>query len=184
MHTFGIVLFIGYLYYSLSLDNISCKKCKWFSIPKGQKEEYGLCKFFGDIATHKEKTKKKIYEFADHCRKNNHLCSPYAYFYEANKENISSVNEKKEEKKEENKEEKEEEAVTDQIKLYNKIQMEEIIKLELELFELKNKVYGEVTEKYELDKVDETIRQLHRKIYLKKNKTEINETDIINIDMV
>ena len=175
MHTFGIILFIGYLYYSLSLDNISCKKCKWFSIPKGQKEEYGLCKFFGDITTHKEKTKKKIYESAEHCRKNNHLCSPYGYFYEPNKEKEEKVNEKNE---------KEEEAVTDQIKLYNKIQIEEIIKLELELFELKNKVYGEVNENYELEKIDETIRQLHRKIYLKKNQTEINETDIINIDMV
>jgi len=180
MHTLGIVLFIGYLYYSFSLEP-SCKKCKWFSIPKGQKHEYGLCKFFANIETHKEKTQKKMYEFAQHCRQNNNLCSPNGYFYEPNKENKSN----KENKEESNKENIDTEyTVTDQIKLYNKIQMEEIIKLELELFELKNKVYGEVNENYELDKVDETIRQLHRKIYLKKNQTEINETEIINIDMV
>jgi len=173
MQTLGIVLFIGYLYYTSSLEpNVSCKKCKWFSLPKGQKHEYGLCKFFANIETHKEKTRKKMYEFAEHCRENNNLCSPNGYFYEPNKEpNKSSVNKKEIDN---------EYTVSDQIKLYNKIQMEEIFKLELELFELKNNVYGEVNENYELDKVDETIRQLHRKIYyLKKNQTEINETDMV-----
>jgi hypothetical protein len=46
-----------------------CKNCKWFFLPKDKKEEFGLCKMFGNVSFFNKK-KLFIYEFAEHCRKN------------------------------------------------------------------------------------------------------------------
>ena len=82
---YSYFLCIGlYIFQTFAFENnyVSCKNCKWFTLPKGQKEEYGLCRFFSNIDNINNKAKPIFYEFADHCRKNNNLCSQEGFFFE------------------------------------------------------------------------------------------------------
>lgn len=155
---FNYFLFIGlFICQTIAFENVSCKNCKWFTLPKGKKEEYGICTFFNNIDT-TNKAKTFFYDFADHCRKNNNLCSPEGFFFE---ENISQTLPKNllDENKDFNH------------KIYN---LGKIFILETELTELKNRVYGEVNEKNELEDVDKNIQQMTERLrVLQKEMAEI-----------
>jgi hypothetical protein len=61
---------------------ISCSQCKWFIPNKtNHKDEYGLCKIFQHSYPTKDKP-QTIYEYADHCRKNEFQCGESGYFFE------------------------------------------------------------------------------------------------------
>lgn len=142
------VLFIElYIFQTAAFENmVSCKNCKWFTLPKGEKQEYGLCRFFTNQDT-LNKDKPEFYEFADHCRKNKNLCSEEGYFFEEYlPQNSLNANIEKEFN-------------------YDKIYI-----LETQLNELKNKVYGEVNEKNELDEIEKNIQYVREKLELIQNR--------------
>jgi len=158
MYMIGYFVFVGiYICQTVSFENnyVSCKNCKWFTLPKGQKEEYGICTFFSNRDIN-NKEKPFFYEFADHCRKNNNLCSKEGVFFE---EYIPhNLDENKEFS-------------------YDKIySLGKIFILETELAEFKNKVYGEVNEKNDLDDIDRNIRNLTERLrILQKEMMERNK---------
>ena len=157
---FHYIYFLSVLFNASSFivhKNADCNNCKWFFLPKGKREEYGLCKFFGknDINNIINKTKVFQYEFAEHCRKNPFMCGDKGYLFEEKMPPIANKD-------------------------------DAIYKLETELYELKNKVYGEVNEKSDLDKTEEEIKFLMKKLFILKNSLENknNESEkFISIDL-
>jgi hypothetical protein len=180
---FYYIYFLTFAFNALSFlihKNADCNNCKWFFLPKGKREEYGLCKFFGknDINNIINKTKVFQYEFAEHCRKNPFMCGNNGYLFEE-KEKPIVKNHIKDQANDDIKDDIKDQANDD-------IKDEKINRLESELFELKNKVYGEVNETYDLDKIEEEIKLLMRKLFILTNslKNKNNDTETIFINDV
>lgn len=105
-----------------------CNNCKYFiKGPKYNPIEYGKCSYFGE-----ESNTGTFYEYASHCRLNNNMCGSDGLLFEEkdDKRNQSIIQ-------------------FDIMSMYNKM-----FDIENKLYELKTKVFGEVTEKKELEEID------------------------------
>ena len=94
------MLFIAYIAFTyifilhnnnvVAYDKISCFSCKWFISNKHGNYNYGQCKMSKHILNLKEnkenvetdKNTKVIYDFAEHCRKNENICGKNGFLYE------------------------------------------------------------------------------------------------------
>jgi hypothetical protein len=113
-----------------------CSNCKWF-VPNGARTEYGLCKLFKERMYIVDK-EKLISNFADHCRKNELLCGKEGRFYEDNEGDVSSFN------------------IEEKLKKFDHQYKDLIEKFDESL----NDGHGEVTEKPELDKLNELDKEI------------------------
>lgn len=83
---FSCALFYSYLSYSfVSAFNPqlhqSCSSCKWFVPHEKGNEDYGLCSFY-KTKYNLQGRETVICEFASHCRKNEAMCGEKGYMYE------------------------------------------------------------------------------------------------------
>jgi hypothetical protein len=79
-----LILYL-YIYCQVSIygEIKLCKNCKNFIPYKNNLlDGFGVCKIFGTKISDKAGNEKMIYEFADHCRRNEYLCSDTGLFYE------------------------------------------------------------------------------------------------------
>jgi hypothetical protein len=133
--------------------NVLCKNCKWFmpNTNYNTENDCGFCKMFPNkIFTDKEEI--ILYDYAEHCRKDEYLCGEEGYFFE------NKYFEKLNEKLNEN---------------LNKISQEQqdIDSMLDEYYELESRFSVEVLEKDEIREIEETMNYLLEQItnfYLEK----------------
>ena len=119
-----------------SLQTKLCSNCKWF-VPNGARSEYGLCKLFKERVYIVDK-EKLINNFADHCRKNELLCGKEARYYQDNDICVSSCD------------------VEEKIKKFEHQYNDLIEKVD----DSSNAGHGEVTEKPEIDKLNDLDKEI------------------------
>jgi hypothetical protein len=73
-------------FYESNGETKHCVNCRHFIPYKNNKiTSLGTCKLFGNkVNSSKTHTDKIIYNFADHCRNDEHLCSKEGWLYEDN----------------------------------------------------------------------------------------------------
>ena len=133
--TFAI--FVQNMGFSLDIKQYkSCQTCKWF-IPNEKSTDYGLCKLFKERLYIVDK-ERLICNFAKHCRNNELLCGKEGNFYE---DNLISYSESNIEKK---------------LKDFDE-RYENLIEKIDESNDIGN---GEITEKYELDSLNQLDKEV------------------------
>lgn len=95
------MLFIAYIAFTyifilhnnaFAYDKILCFSCKWFISNKYGNHNYGQCKMSKHNLKENVETNKNtkiIYDFAEHCRKNENICGKNGYLYEYEKNNLN-----------------------------------------------------------------------------------------------
>jgi len=104
----------------------SCTSCKYFMIRSNINNnnnnkndlQYGLCKMFKNIF-HVDGNKVEMYDFAEHCRKNEHLCGTPGFLYDFNTE-FTDFNKRLEDTKELNQLERDFPEIFKKMKKFNK----------------------------------------------------------------
>lgn len=133
--TFAI--FVQNMGFSLDIKQYkSCQTCKWF-IPNEKSSDYGLCRLFKERLYIVDQ-ERLICNFAKHCRNNELLCGKEGNFYEDNLISYSEFN------------------IEKKLKDFDE-RYENLIEKIDESNDIGN---GEITEKYELDNLNQLDKEV------------------------
>jgi hypothetical protein len=92
MNPLMLLLFLIYIY-KTAAETKHCVNCSYFIPHRNNKiTDLGTCKLFGNKITGQKNADIIIYNFADHCRKDEYLCGKQGILYEPNV-NIIKTNE-------------------------------------------------------------------------------------------